>query len=306
MATILNLYAQLKPNKPTTNGSVYRRIDITAQVQSDLQSKFAGLESLWGSHAKVSFTPVYKPDPDEVFEINNYALPPQIASLANAALTTRVFSVPELTTIDHSLKAILAISKDTTTSLSKFYFQILDKRHILDKKKWYPLIFLNNKYSALQQDAITISDILTAFFDGSGRLLFRSFKDSSQVLDLDSYFTLSTDTDIRNTLNLSIVKNTPAEISAIIGLCDNISRKRFSIIKHEGILANPGVTAKMIMQKAKHFGIDIKLKGSPPNQKIVFPIDKEILKLFLKLLCQDFYESILTGEKCVSNSHRKL
>ena len=169
------------------------------------------------------------------------------------------------------------------------------------------MVFLNGKYNALDDHALTVGDHLTAAINTDGRLLFRSYRDASQLLDMSAFFSEATEADIRGLLKTSpIVSATDADIDKVVEISDSSMRVRFSILRHEGTLNNEKANAKSIRDSALEYGIAIELTGKLPHFKFRFPTKKETLKLFLKFLSHSYYESLITGEKYVSNSHRKV
>lgn len=308
MSVVFTLFAILRPKKKGLAGgtAAIRRLETTASVQADLAARFANFADMWSDFEKVEFTPSYKPDDDEVFQIDRFPVPASLKRAADYRAQFPEFDIHRLDAEDMSLKAIMAVRKDTISGETEFNFQITDRRHILDKSKWYPMVFMNSKYSALEDHALTISDIVNVILKPDGKLLFRSFRDASQVLELDGIYKEATDEDIRKILKSPKVGNKPEEIEAIIQKVDDITRKRFSILALEGVLSNPEVSVQRIIGNATNFEIDIQLRGKVPDQKIVFPSDRESLRNFLKFLCHAYYESPITGDQYVSNSHRRI
>jgi hypothetical protein len=308
VAVVFSLFTVLRPKKKSLAGgaSAIRRLETTSRVQADLAERFGRVADMWNDLEKVEFSPSYKPDEGEVFQIDGFKIPASLKRAADYRAQLPEFDISCLDAEDLSLKAIMAVRKDTQSGETEFYFQITDRRHILDKNKWYPMVFMNSKYSELEEHALTISDIVNVILKADGRLLFRSFRDAAQVLELDSIYKEATDEDIRKILKSPKVGNRPDEIEAIVQKVDDITRKRFSILALEGVLSNPGVSVQKIIGNANTFEIDIQLRGKVPDQKIVFPTEREPLRNFLRFLCHAYYESPITGDKYVSNSHRKL
>ncbi len=307
MNDVFLLYVILKPAKKTlAGGLVIQRLETVAEVQADVKNLFINIHADWTSFEQVPFTPSYKTEEAEVFFHEEFTASDDFKKAASNRQQFDEFKKDQLDKKDMTLKAILGIHKNISDETTTYYLQQTDRRHILDRKKWYPMVYLQNKYSRMDDHALTIGDHLTAVVTPTGKLLFRSFRDASQLLDLDGFFKAATDGDIKNILEIEKVANPPDDIQKIIDLCDDTMRRRFSIIQYEGTLAGDNVKVQTVAAKAKHIvGLEIKMKGKPPS-KMLFPTQKEQLKLFLKFLCQDFYESILTGDRCVSNSHRKL
>jgi hypothetical protein len=304
---IFSLYVILKPvKKNLTTHTVIQRLETIETVQEEVSKKFFEMLQHWRNSTPIHYTPSYKPDDDEIFYYEDFTISSELTKAAKHRQQFEEFKKSDLEAKELSLKAIFAIHKDLKSEKTTYFFQLTDRRHILDKRKWYPMIYLVDKYVPLEDHAITIGDHLTAVITPEGKLLFRSFRDASQLLDLVKYFRIATDQDIRSILSIDKIANGYEDISYIISICDDTMRKRFSIILSEGTLANDTVKVQSLVKKAKDFGIEVKMKGQPPDFKLLFPTKKETLKQFLKFLCQDYYESILTGDRCVSNSHRKL
>lgn len=309
-AASFQLYVMLRGSAASHDGSniSIQRLETTQGVNGDMLMRFSGIHQEWlSSYDKIEFSPSYRTVHGESLFIKNYDMPKKITDTLTKRQQFTEYVVSKAKKSRLTLKAFLGVHKRTDGS-SAYYFQIIDQRHLLDKgSKWYPIVYMNNKYSRFSDEALTIGDHLSIIYDTRDKKLnFRSFRDASLLLDLSSAFKVATEHDIKSILSCNKVKSTPAEIKRIIELCDDQMRKKFAIIQYEGILDNPNINVQDAIKKAKEFGIIIKAKGSGNSAKIVFPQEKETLKLFLRFLCQDFYESILTGDKCISNSHRKI
>lgn len=306
MPEVFLMYAILRPTKNPLTDTVYQRLETVEQVQTDVKARFQAIHEQWREFEEIKFTPSYSPDEGELFFLTNFEATERLQKATLHRAQFDEFQMDKLEAKGLTLKAILGIHKDLDSDKVTYYFQQTDKRHILDKKKWYPMVFLHDKYAPLKEHALTIGDYLTAIIDSKKTLLFRSFRDAGQLLDLSTFFKAATDDDISGLLSSSKVAKSAESVTKIISLCDDPMRKKFALLQVEGTLDNSKVKVKELVEKAKEFGIEVDTEGSGAKAKLVFPTEKGKLKLFLKFLCQDYYESLLTGDRCLSNSHRKL
>jgi hypothetical protein len=306
MPEVFLMYAILRPTKNPLTDTVYQRLETVEQVQTDVKARFQTIHEQWREFEEIEFTPSYRPDEGELFFLTDFEVPERLQKATLHRTQFDEFQMNKLEAKGLTLKAILCIHKDLDADKVIYYFQQIDKRQILDRKKWYPLVYLHNKYAPLEGHALAIGDNLTAIIDSKKKLLFRSFRDTGQFLDLSSFFKEATDEDIKGILGSSKVAPSAESVTKIISLCDDPMRKKFALLKLEGTLDNGRVKVKELVEKAKEFEIEVETQGSGAKAKLVFPTEKGKLKLFLKFLCQDYYESLLTGDKCLSNSHRKL
>ena len=129
-------------------------------------------------------------------------------------------------------------------------------------------------------------------------LLFYSYHNTRRFLDLSSYYKAATDTDLevfakQEALYVDDLKDFMENADALI-------RKKVTLLQKNKVLDS--VPAKEIQTRAKAYGVKVRVK----KNQIVVPSDKAELKDLLRFLDEDYFTTILTNRKCITNSKKYL
>ena len=104
------------------------------------------------------------------------------------------------------------------------------------------------------------------------------------MLNLDRYYKISSETEIRNFITQDLFE--PEDVEAIANNPSYDISEKVAIIIKEKKLDN--VTAEDINKVAKDFNLPIDIKLTPDRKKIIFHGKRREAYIFLKFLDEDF------------------
>ncbi len=269
-----------------------RRIPLTRGLQAEVTEFFAPqIKDFSKGREKIDFSGDYLADEDQVFRIDGFALADDIIRAIEHPLTCDVLNLAKLK------PRILAIFTGKWTPSQKFAaFQSFDQRKML--MKGFTLINSTNTFVKLRDPGITLQEKLTALYL-KGELLFYSYHNTRHFLDLSDHYREATDTDVDRFASNRMLyignKNLFMENA------DSIIRKKITLLQRNRVLGR--VSVKKLQETAKHFGVPIKLKD---GGKIVVPDEKKELIKLLRFLDEDYFDTVLTKRRCLTNSKQYL
>jgi hypothetical protein len=279
-----------------------QRVRVSADLQENLSKLFLeqSEEFTKGDVVKHAFSPSYRPDDHEVLSVSPYDLPDLLLRAATKPMDFAFLTMP-FTSASPVVKAIVAVDDGVRSGTRRYFFQYFDGRHILKPQRTF--LFKSDMFQQLDDPGVTISERLSAVLVGT-ELLFRSFHQTSQFLDLTGQFKEASDGEIRSLLDYQCFHKNDAD--KILAACKPAMRRKFSAILHSKILEHPNATPDRIRAGARKFDIEVQLKGPATARQVVFPEDpKEAMKL-LQFLAEELYLGEITDQPFASNSHRKL
>ena len=122
------------------------------------------------------------------------------------------------------------------------------------------------------------------------------------MFDMASYYREATRQEIEQFAASPGLLASPDVLDAV---ADTWMRRKITSVLANGLLTKE--TPQKIVEKAKEVGlaIDVQADGNGKPQ-IVFPADKKAQKLLLRFLDDDYLGSLLTQDRYMSNSKRRL
>ena len=287
---MLNFFVLL--SKKTDTSVLIKRISLNRTLQGELTQNLSGkIERLLGADL-VDFSTQYKLESNELFKIQDYGIRSEFQQALEGAN-----SIPVLddTSLLESIRAIFTGGKINGVKL--ICFQKFDKRKVLSKNK-FNLFFSQSTFTRVSQDILTIPDeISTIYRDGT--LMFKSYKNTNDILDISNYYRQATDDEVREGF-LNDEKFSCSDVDDVVSNFDIAARKKVAHIIDSNILSK--VAPNKVKKVCKKYGLVISVK----NKKIVFPTTKKDIKKFIKVLNDDYFESSLSGEKYETNSKKRL
>lgn len=274
-----------------------RVVPLTADVQATLAADFAQQAEAFLTPAMelVSYAPGYHPDPDELLRIESFEL---AEALGHALKEPDI--VPALTEGDLEAGVVRAlVGVVTHGSAPDCLFQKFDKRQVL-RRGPRSLVFRNNHFGRMDMAGLQIDSHLAALHR-NGILYFRSEEVARRFLDLDAYFREATAAELEAFGRMPIWS--PGAEASLLD-ADRWLRRKVTSIVERGVLE--GQTPKKLQKLAHAFGLDVRVTRQGGRDRLTLPAEKKHLKLFVRLLAEDLFNSVLTGEQYLANSKRPL
>lgn len=280
-----NLFALCKIKKKLE----VRKISINNPLQEKVLQIFEQQKIKFNENVKqiVSFTGDWKPDNDEIFEIDLPADANIIVEALNANLTT----IEELNLDNFEkepIKALFGRNDNNEIMIQSFF-----KSQYLSRS--FSLFLKNNTYNELNNPAISLDNKLLCYISNN-KLRFKSFNNLRFVFDLSSLYKEATDEDIDNLCEYDNI-----EIDNITNFKTNAGqniRKRVHNILSSGVLKE--YTAKQIKRIAKSQGLNSLISIS--NDKIVIPQDQQTINKLLSFLDEKLFVGPFSGNTIRANS----
>ncbi len=276
------------------------RIPTISSLQSDLTKLFEqqATDFLGQGAEEIAFDGSYKVDDNEIFVIDNFTLGDDLLSaLQNPHQAEKIVLNSETTP---TIKSILATSYDHTNMKATVYFQAFSRTQLLVKDR-FTIFHSRNTFHRLMEAGLTFGTSLAAIFRDRN-LYFRSFALINRFLDVKEYFKEATNEEIKKVVGHSVLYIEDSEM--LIGMADSWMRKRFAALISSGILDQ--IDARKTANKAKNYGLILKITKKDGKDAIEFPKDKKLAKKLLTFLNEGFYKGELTDQPYQTNSKRKL
>lgn len=280
-----NLFALCKIKKKLE----VRKISITNPLQEKVLQIFEQQKIKFNENVKqiVPFTGDWKPDNDEIFEIDLPADANIIVEALNANLTT----IEELNLDNFEkepIKALFGRNNNNEIMIQSFF-----KSQYLSRS--FSLFLKDDTYNELNNPAISLDNKLLCYITNN-KLRFKSFNNLRFVFDLSSLYKEATDEDIDK-----LCEYDNLEIGNISNFKTNAGqniRKRVHNILSSGVLKD--YTAKQIKSIAKSQGLNSLIAIN--NNKIVIPQDQQTINKLLSFLDEKLFVGPFSGNTIRANS----
>ena len=182
----------------------------------------------------------------------------------------------------------------------KFYFQIFNKKNMLQRKMVLQLFEYGNVFTKMNNTAFIVEDKVHAIYE-NGKLYFQSYTIANQIFSLIDFVTEATNTEIESF----------GEIKGIDVSAENI--KHIANIKTRRLIKLLSSTNNIttFMRKAsrtktsllKKYGINAQING---NNELVLPTNNVVeLNRTLEFLNEDIFRGVITDSLYHSNSKKK-
>jgi len=283
----INLFALLNSEED----SLVRRIPLTGKLQEEISDYILQQKSIfYTDQEEVEFSGSYNADEGEIFCIQDYSMNDEITSALQNPLQ---FEVLNLKKDSQNIFALFAGKWQNKKGY--ICFQNFDSRKIISKG--FTILFSGDTYKKLEDPGLTLQDRLNALYI-ENKLLFYSYHSTRRFLDLSAYYKEATDTDLDAFASNSLLQ--VDDRASFKENADSSVRKKVTLLLKNNVLEQ--LTLKDIKSTAKDYEVEIETKG----KKLVIPSDKKKLKELLRFLDEDYFTSILTKRKCITNSKRYL
>ena len=283
----LNLFALLADDE-----SAVRRIPLSRDLQSEISDYILAQKiEFFSDQRKVEFNGSYHADEDEIFSIRGYPLDRALIEALENPLGLDILD------LNSEARHIVALFAGTWTRANRFIcFQSFDARKLITKEG-ITLFISGDTYTKLKDAGLTLQGKLTALFL-KNELLFYSYHSTRRFLELSAYYKEATDTDLEDFAGHESLD--VGDLQDFMETADAQIRKKVTLLQTNKVLDS--VSVKEIQTRAKEYGVKVRVK----KNQIAVPSDKAELKDLLRFLDEDYFTTILTNRKCVTNSKKYL
>lgn len=229
---------------------------------------------------------------DDIFLIDNYIYS---NSFHEATRSTSACGVYDPSTT--SLQSIVALFVKPNDSEDKLLFQYFDNPKKLSNERFviFSKTIYSNEFLKLEGAGFVLDSKLVAVLDGSN-LYFKSFFFAKRVFALGDYFREATDQELVN-FNHHPTFN-PIEDDKLKAIANQNMREKVFEIEKSGVLNSLDI--KKFVTYAQLADLDVTVKDG----RINIPKNKDSLKRFLSLLCEDYYYGNLQNRIYLSTGKR--
>lgn len=282
---LMNSNSAIRVYRIDTDNNTDKKITDAFKLQQDDFEK--------NYHKALPFEAGYKPDSDECHKIVNFQESKPLLDAVNRSTAMPLWDQ----SVGLDKISALFIATDYPNNKDKIAIQRFNKKQILSSSKY--LWLSNNTFSMSNALGFNLDDKLVAIIDNQ-TIKFKSFTNLRSLFDMNQYFALATDNDLKNfkdhpsfDIPLGFSLNT---------IADNVIRTKVSLINKSAILTTQGVDK--IKTAATNLQFPLVTSGTGSNMKIVMPTQKKEIKELLDFLDEDYFKSELTQVRYRSNSKR--
>ena len=225
---------------------------------------------------------------EDVFYVE-FTLPDNFKNIPNNQADISVFDIGK----DDSPKCIFYYDDE------KYYFQVFNKKNMLQRKTILRLIEAENKFAKINESAFIVDDKVHAIYK-SGRLYFNNYTLANQIFSLKEFLLEATDSEISDFAKSSTINVDVNKLKNI----SNIKTRR--LIKQ--LTNSQNIDGFVSMKNSKRVVIlkrsDVKVTVN--NGKIELPTSNVAeLNRALEFLNEDIFIGQITKERYLTNSKKK-
>ena len=182
----------------------------------------------------------------------------------------------------------------------KFYFQIFNKKNMLQRKMVLQLFEYGNVFTKMNNTAFIVEDKVHAIYE-NGKLYFQSYTIANQIFSLIDFVTEATNTEIEL---FGEIKGIDVSAENIKHIANIKTRRLIKLLSSTNNIAT-------FMRKAsrtktsllKKYGINAQING---DNELVLPTDNVVeLNRTLEFLNEDIFRGVITDSLYRSNSKKK-
>jgi len=288
--TLFNFYVIVGDTSEPT----LRSVPIDRAMQQDLTAHINRLRLRYRTDDSdvIDYDPGYRPESGELFRAKKFTLPAELGALVVSAPTLQPLTDDDLERGD--ARALLAVGQGANGRDGVLVFQSIDSRQVLRRSR-LAIVLSGSVFTRLEGAGMVIRDVIDAVFEG-GDLYFASEHVVRRFLDISGLFEAATKDEVQAFVGhkLFAVDN-PAVVAE---LADQWIRRKIKMLASSNMLDTLG--AKKVAERAKRFGFAFPVKRS----RLVMPEDRKTLKILLKFLDDDYFQSDLSDSQFVVNSKR--
>lgn len=273
------------------------KLETDNETQREINNVFDASAAELTEKQRIAFTGSYTPLEDEVLYIQNFNLSDELKDAFRDPVSVESFN-PGLSE-NQDIRAICIGYCENTDSGEKFTaaFQRFRRDQYISVGK-IRLLFDNTTFTRDRRAGIIISENIDCVFQENS-LIFLSYYYARQVFNLAGYYRTASDGDVDHFI-ASPVFNFNGNETAFKESANSWVRRKIALINDSGVLTR--FSASEIKGLAHNSGIDIAVE----DQKIVFPAEKEDMKVLLSFLDEEAYQGPFSKDTFVSTSKRRV
>lgn len=293
MFTNANLFGVLKNGEE----DAIVQIKLDRDTQKIVNNHFTVLleEYLSDNLEVIPFEGSYKPDNDQIFEIENYSINEDFINAVKATESVELFT-PTVGNIK-DLKFIF-IGKIVDETLTIVFQKIKPDQYITNKG--ISLLAKNNTFRVISDIGISISSKVDLVYNDK-KLYFKSYTCARQIFDLSVYYRTATDCEVDNFTKESSLSFVSKEY--FVENADTWVRRKLSMISDIGVFEKFNVD--QIIEIAADNDFELNTVGKGKSKKIIIPENKADMKSILKFLDEDIYKGYFSKNTYETNSKRR-
>lgn len=253
-------------------------------------------EFFQGIEEEIRFDGMYRPEESELLYINNFD---DVDGLKAAILRPQGFQ--EFTLKSGSLESIKAIFTGyIKNGAIRVLLQGFDRGRIINANG-FSLIHTDSGFGKFDDGGLTLDNKLTAIIEDDN-LKFSSYHYLRQIFDMSAYGKEATDQDLKVFVQNSALQFSDPQI--FLDGADSWVRRKVVLVQQSGILDY--CAANKLAATAKFCDLHIQLAGTPGQERIVIPADRQEVKQILRFLDEDYFQSPQSMTKYMSKSRRVM
>lgn len=280
------------------DGTDVQKLIVDNDTQTSICTLFETAVNRIKNKSAVEFNGEYKADSDEYQTISSFMLDDKIKEALKTPEGLDKYKkdgreYPEINAI-----FVGSYSEDTETGAENYEvaFQKIKKDQYISTRK-INLLDEQGTFKKNGNYGLSIRRTVDCFYTEQ-KLCFESFFFARQVFDLGGYYRVATEEEVKEFSENGILYfDNPSAFSSI---ATATMRRKIAMINDSGILKN--YSAKQIKSLANKIGI----KLSVSSGKLIVPIEKDEIKLFIDFLNNSAYKSVIDGNTYTTNSKRRV
>lgn len=271
-------------------------VDVDSDTQQKICSTLFAAVGTLEERQPVEFDGRYKPDCDELLDIESFA----ISELITNAISDPI-SIAQLSySVDDEpdIKAIFVgdYQRINNSEVITVAFQRFRKEQYISTKK-INLFYDRDTFAVEKRWGIGISENVDCIYK-DGHLQFESYYFARQIFDLSEYYRTATASEVKEFSSLDMLNIIDKQ--TFIDNADSLIRRKIALINDSGIFDNYDV--QTIKRIADGLGLELLISDG----KITIPTSKRELKKLLAFLDEEVFKGPFSEQTFMANSKKKV
>lgn len=286
---------QLTAYSPRNSANPLTRIPLHDKLQTSIEIEWSQqLRNFCQGIREIKFDAGYKPESDDRFVIEGFALP-EIIETNRQGLDTLDSFRPDVESL-RNLSALLAYAQDGNREV--IILQRFTKSHVIKPGQF--LFKKGDIFESVDSPAMTLGPKPDAvFFPEVQKLIFHNFRNANSILPLADFYEEASEDEIREVLQHP--RLAAEDIDTLAVDAPQWYRTRFSMLRDSKVL--DAFTPAQIRKRATGY-LDIAIQGRGSKARVVFPKDRPGARRLLQFLNEELYKGPITEKLYETNSKR--